>query len=94
MYRGINGIGIYLGSDDSADTRVMAALLADELRDKPDVIKNPVTAWRFLYIDPEDPKNLDRMVDWLHERLQAYERTIRASLAAGDETAEPAEPVI
>ena len=68
---------------ESARTRATAVKATVKwLREKAGDAEMPDNGWSFLKLDSRDPRNWDRMADWLHVHRLLYERALREAADA------------
>jgi hypothetical protein len=96
QYLAQNSVGVYLrgawgSTKASIWTRIEPCVeaLEETIREKTpesDYVRDSGNQWcvTSLWIDSRDPKNWDRMADWLDEQRQVYEDVLRSSPAPTD----------
>ena len=82
QYVARHGVGVFFPRhrSESAWARASAVRASVKwLREETADAEIPDNGWSFLKLDSSDPRNWDRMADWLHDRRLLYERALRAT---------------
>ena len=85
QYVAQGGVGVFFPRNrgESARTRATAVKATVKwLREKAGDAEMPDNGWSFLKLDSRDPRNWDRMADWLHVHRLLYERALREAADA------------
>ena len=85
QYVARHGVGVFFPRHrrESAWARAAAVRASVKwLREETADAEMPDNGWSFLKLDSSDPRNWDRMADWLHDRRLLYERALREAANA------------
>ena len=85
LYVARRGVGVFFPRDRGESARARAAAVKASVKWLRDEIENaeiPENGWSFLKLNSSDPRNWDRMADWLHDRRLLYERALRETADA------------